>query len=148
MGLRQNERVDFREAAHASAVGKALLAQLHPDERREHLDRHRMEAFTPPHHHQPPGPLHRTRHPPPPGEPILDLQEYALGTVCAAVPIPTGTEPECVALSLPTPDPHKLQQAARVLRNEAIAVFLALLVGGTNPTPPCETATPHVVIHH
>ncbi|WP_327310095.1 hypothetical protein OG730_43785 (plasmid) [Streptomyces sp. NBC_01298] len=36
-----------------------------------------------------------------PGEPLLDLQEYALGTVCAAVPIRTGTEPECVALSLP-----------------------------------------------
>ncbi|WP_328959656.1 hypothetical protein [Streptomyces virginiae] len=67
--------------------------------------------------------------------------------MCAAVPIPTGTEPECVALSLPTPDPHKLRQAAGVLRNEAIAVLLALLVGGTNPTPPRETATPEVVIH-
>ncbi|MFE7093033.1 MULTISPECIES: IclR family transcriptional regulator domain-containing protein [Streptomyces] len=141
-----HEWVDFREAAHASAVGKALLAQLHPDDRREHLDRHRMEAFTP-HTITNPQVLFTELDTRPPGEPLLDLQEYALGTVCAAVPIPTGTEPECVALSLPTPDPHKLQQAARVLRNEAIAVLLALLVGGTTPTPPRETTAPHAVIH-
>lgn len=45
------------------------------------------------------------------------------------------------------PDPHKLQQAARVLRNEAIAVLLALLVGGTHLTPPSQAAIPCVVIH-
>lgn len=42
-----HEWVDFREAAHASAVGKALLAQLNEDKRRAHLERHRMDAFTP-----------------------------------------------------------------------------------------------------
>lgn len=105
-----------------------------------------MEAFTP-HTITSPEVLFTeldTRHP---GEPLLDLQEYALGTVCAAVPIRTGTEPECVALSLPSPDPHKLQQAAHVLRNEAIAVLLALLVGGTSPTSPSETGARRVVIH-
>ncbi|MFZ3492247.1 IclR family transcriptional regulator [Streptomyces sp. 5.8] len=141
-----HEWVDFREAAHASAVGKALLVQLDDDERREHLNRHRMEAFTP-HTITSPEVLFNeldTRHP---GEPLLDLQEYALGTVCAAVPIRTGTEPECVALSLPTPDPYKLHQAARVLRNEAIAVLLALLVGGIT-TPPSDPGVPCAVIHH
>ncbi|MGW9374145.1 IclR family transcriptional regulator [Streptomyces xanthophaeus] len=141
-----HEWVDFREAAHASAVGKALLVQLDDHERREHLGRHRMEAFTP-HTITSPDVLFTeldTRHP---GEPLLDLQEYTLGTVCAAVPIRTGTEPECVALSLPSPDPHKLQQAARVLRNEAIAVLLALLVGGSNPAPPSQVGDTRVVIH-
>ncbi|WP_443059470.1 IclR family transcriptional regulator domain-containing protein [Streptomyces sp. NBC_00435] len=98
-----HEWVDFREAAHASAVGKALLVQLDEEVRREHLNRHRMEAFTP-HTITSPEVLFSeldTRHP---GEPLLDLQEYALGTVCAAVPIRTGTEPECVALSLPSPE--------------------------------------------
>nr|WP_308369311.1 MULTISPECIES: helix-turn-helix domain-containing protein [unclassified Streptomyces] len=52
-----HEWVDFRAAAHASAVGKALLVQLDEDERGNHLQRHRMEAFTPPHHHQSGGPL-------------------------------------------------------------------------------------------
>ncbi|MFC9825528.1 IclR family transcriptional regulator C-terminal domain-containing protein [Streptomyces erythrochromogenes] len=40
-----------------------------------------------------------------PGQPLLDLQEYTLGTVCAAVPIGTGTDPQCVALSA-----HRLTQ--------------------------------------
>ncbi|WP_328765580.1 MULTISPECIES: IclR family transcriptional regulator [unclassified Streptomyces] len=134
-----HEWVDFREAAHASAVGKALLAQLNEDKRRAHLERHRMDAFTP-HTITSQEVLFAeldTRHP---SEPLLDLQEYALGTVCAAVPIPTGPEPECVALSLPSPDPHRLRQAAHVLRNEAIAVLLALLVVGSDPVTQKEAA--------
>ncbi|OEJ30154.1 hypothetical protein BGK67_01105 [Streptomyces subrutilus] len=105
-----------------------------------------MEAFTP-HTITSPEALFTepdTRHP---GEPLLDLQEYAPGTVCATVPIRTGTDPECAALSLPSPDPHKLQQAARVLRNEAVAVLLALLVGGAHQVPPSQARVPRVVIH-
>ncbi|MFF1481437.1 IclR family transcriptional regulator [Streptomyces sp. NPDC058301] len=134
-----HEWVDFRAAAHASAVGKALLVQLDEEERRNHLQRHRMEAFTP-HTITSQEVLFAeldTRHP---GEPLLDLQEYALGTVCAAVPVRTGPEPECVALSLPSPDPDRLCQAAHVLRNEAIAVLLALLVAGSDPRPAAGTA--------
>ncbi|MFF1497191.1 IclR family transcriptional regulator [Streptomyces sp. NPDC058304] len=139
-----HEWVDFREAAHASAVGKALLAQLGPDERHDHLNRYRMEQFTP-HTITSPEVLFDELDDRWPGQPLLDLQEYTLGTVCAAVPIGTGTEPQCVALSLPTPDPDRLQQAARVLRNEAVAVVLALLVAGDDlRTPPTPPATPHV----
>ncbi|MFE5861649.1 hypothetical protein ACFQ77_13990, partial [Streptomyces virginiae] len=76
-----------------------------------------------------------------PGKPLLDLQEYTLGTVCAAVPIGTGTDPQCVALSLPTADPDRLRQAARVLRNEAVAVVLALLVAGDDLRTPTEPVT-------
>ncbi|MFG2987307.1 IclR family transcriptional regulator C-terminal domain-containing protein [Streptomyces sp. NPDC048258] len=126
-----HEWVDFREAAHASAVGKALLVQLGQDERRDHLQRHRMERFTPHTITSQEVLFHEldTRHP---GQPLLDLQEYALGTVCAAVPIRTGAEPECVALSSPSPDPHRLRQAAHILQNEAVAVLLALLVAGSD----------------
>ncbi|WP_425573627.1 IclR family transcriptional regulator [Streptomyces globosus] len=124
-----HEWVDFREAAHASAVGKALLAQLGPTERLDHLNRYRMERFTP-HTITSREILFDELDDRGPGQPLLDLQEYTLGTVCAAVPIGTGSEPQCVALSLPTPDPDRLQQAARVLRNEAVAVVLALLVAG------------------
>ncbi|WP_436844048.1 IclR family transcriptional regulator [Streptomyces subrutilus] len=142
-----HEWVDFREAAHASAVGKALLVQLDDAERRDHLGRHRMEAFTP-HTITSPDVLFAELDTRDPGEPLLDLQEYALGTLCAAVPIRTGPDPECVALSLPSPDPQKLAQAARVLRNEAIAVLLALLVGGSSPSPPAASGIPCVVIPH
>ncbi|WTH66332.1 hypothetical protein OHA89_40225 (plasmid) [Streptomyces sp. NBC_01546] len=135
-----HEWVDFREAAHASAVGKALLAQLGPDERRNHLNRYRMEQFTP-HTITSPEVLFDELDDRRPGQPLLDLQEYTLGTVCAAVPLGTGTDPQCVALSLPTPDPDRLQQAARVLRNEAVAVVLALLVAGDDLRTPTEAAT-------
>ncbi|MFF4371474.1 IclR family transcriptional regulator C-terminal domain-containing protein [Streptomyces sp. NPDC001594] len=89
-----HEWVDFREAAHASAVGKALLVQLNHAERRDHLGRHHMEAFTP-HTITSQEELFAELDTRDPGEPLLDLQEYALGTVCAAVPIRTGTDPEC-----------------------------------------------------
>ncbi len=135
-----HEWVDFREAAHASAVGKALLAQLGPDERRDHLTRYRMEPFTP-HTITSPEVLFDELDDRGPGQPLLDLQEYTLGTVCAAVPIGTGTDPQCVALSLPTADPDRLRQAARVLRNEAVAVVLALLVAGNDLRTPTEPST-------
>ncbi len=129
-----DEWVDFRAAAHASAVGKALLAQLDHDGRRDHLSRHRLTPFTT--HTLTSLPvLFRQLDDRPPNTPLLDLQEYALGTVCAAVPITAGPNPECVALSIPVPDPGRLKQAARILQSEAAAVLLALIVAGsTRPT--------------
>ncbi|MFH8598148.1 IclR family transcriptional regulator, partial [Streptomyces rimosus] len=41
-----NEWVDFRSSAHASAVGKCLLAQLDHDGRRDHISRHRTARLT------------------------------------------------------------------------------------------------------
>ncbi len=124
------EWVDFRVAAHASAVGKALLAQLDHDDRRDHLSRHPLTPFT---HHTLTSErvLFRQLDGRPPNTPLLDLQEYALGTVCAAVPITAGRNPECVALSIPVPDPGRLKQAARILQSEAAAVLLALIVAGS-----------------
>ncbi|MFE2146283.1 hypothetical protein ACFXA3_31915, partial [Streptomyces sp. NPDC059456] len=71
-----------------------------------------------------------------PGAPLLDLQEYAMGTVCAAVPITSGPDAECLALSIPAPERHRLVQAARILRSEAAAVLLALIVAGSAPGTP------------
>ncbi|MFJ7777082.1 IclR family transcriptional regulator C-terminal domain-containing protein [Streptomyces yangpuensis] len=128
------EWVDFRVAAHASAVGKALLAQLDHDDRRDHLARHRLTPFTP-RTLTSRQVLFRQLDERPPNTPLLDLQEYALGTVCAAVPIAAGPHPECVALSIPVTDPGRLKQAARILQSEAAAVLLALVVAGsTRPT--------------
>ncbi|MFD7909721.1 IclR family transcriptional regulator C-terminal domain-containing protein [Streptomyces sp. NPDC059752] len=55
----------------------------------------------------------------------LDLREYALGTVCATVPTPLGSAPECVALSLRVGQAHHLPQASRTLRRPALAVMLS-----------------------
>lgn len=130
-----DEWVDFRAAAHASAVGKALLAQLDDDQRRDHLSRHRLTRFTA-HTLGTPGALFQQLDGRMPSAPLLDLQEYALGTLCAAVPITAGPNAECVALSIPATDPRRLRQAARILQSEAAAVLIALIVaGGAHPGP-------------
>ncbi|MFG2989575.1 IclR family transcriptional regulator C-terminal domain-containing protein [Streptomyces sp. NPDC048257] len=127
------EWVDFRVAAHASAVGKALLTQLDYDDRTDHLARHRLTRFTS-HTLTSQQDLFHQLDNRPPNAPLLDLQEYAIGTVCAAVPITAGPNAECVALSIPVPDPGRLKQAARILQSEAAAVLLALIVAGSTPS--------------
>ncbi|MEU1043416.1 IclR family transcriptional regulator C-terminal domain-containing protein [Streptomyces sp. NPDC005551] len=120
-----NEWVDFRSSAHASAVGKSLLGQLDLNGRRDHLSRHKMARLT-----------SRTitservllsrLDAQPPTVPVLDLQEYAVGTVCAAVPITAGSSVGCLALSLPLEHAHRLRRAADTLNRGAAPVLLSL----------------------
>ena len=60
--------------------------------------------------------------------PVLDLQEYAVGTVCAAVPITAGSAVGCLALSLPVEHAHRLRQAADTLNRSAAPVLLSLAI--------------------
>ncbi|WP_031076224.1 IclR family transcriptional regulator [Streptomyces sp. NRRL S-118] len=120
-----NEWVDFRSAAHASAVGKCLLTQLDVNSRKDHLSRHKIARLT-----------SRTitsekvlfskRDSQPPTVPVLDLQEYAVGTVCAAVPLTAGSAVGCLALSLPIEHAHRLRSAADALNRRAAPVVLSL----------------------
>ncbi|MEE1802424.1 IclR family transcriptional regulator [Streptomyces sp. NPDC101062] len=122
-----NEYVDFRTTAHASAIGKCLLTQLDHGSRKEHLARHKIARFT-----------SRTitserlllsrldGHPS--TVPVLDLQEYAVGTVCAAVPLTAGSAVGCLALSLPLEHAHRLRAAAESLNRGAAPVALALTI--------------------
>lgn len=120
-----NEWVDFRSSAHASAIGKSLLGQLDINARRDHLSRHRMARLT-----------SRTitnerlflsrLDAQAPTVPVLDLQEYAVGTVCAAVPITAGSSVGCLALSLPVKHAHRLREAANTLNRSATPVLLSL----------------------
>jgi DNA-binding IclR family transcriptional regulator len=64
----------------------------------------------------------------PPSVPHLDLQEYAIGTVCAAVPITAGSTVGCLALSLPVQDAHRLRRAADALNRNAAPVLLSLAI--------------------
>lgn len=122
-----NEWVDFRSAAHASAVGKCLLTQLDHNGRRDHLARHKTARLT-----------SRTitnekvlftkLDNQPPTVPVLDLQEYAVGTVCAAVPITAGQSVGCLALSLPLEHAHRLRRAADTLNRRAAPVLLSLTI--------------------
>ncbi|MYW66011.1 helix-turn-helix domain-containing protein [Streptomyces sp. SID8379] len=122
-----NEWVDFRVSAHASAVGKSLLGQLDVNGRRDHLSRHKMARLT-----------SRTitnekvllskLAAQPATVPVLDIQEYAVGTVCAAVPITAGAAVGCLALSLPIEHAHRLRHAADRLNQGAAPVLLSLAI--------------------
>jgi DNA-binding IclR family transcriptional regulator len=122
-----NEWVDFRSAAHASAVGKCLLSQLDHDSRREHLSRHRPARLT-----------SRTvvndrvlltkLERQPASVPTLDLQEYAVGTVCAAIPVTIGKTVACLALSMPYSQAHRLKPAVDTLHQRAAPVLLSFTI--------------------
>ncbi|GGX64772.1 IclR family transcriptional regulator [Streptomyces minutiscleroticus] len=120
-----NEWVDFRSSAHASAVGKSLLAQLDLDGRRDHLARHKPARLTSRTITSEKVLLSRLDAQAP-TVPVLDLQEYAVGTVCAAVPVTAGSTVGCLALSLPVRHAHRLREAARTLNRGAAPVLLSL----------------------
>jgi DNA-binding IclR family transcriptional regulator len=122
-----NEWVDFRYSAHATAVGKSLLTQLDHTSRRDHLSRHKMARLTS-RTITSDQLLLRRLEAQPPTVPILDLQEYAVGTVCAAVPITAGSAVGCLALSLPVQHAHRLRQAADALNRNAAPVLLTLTI--------------------
>ncbi|MEV5317920.1 IclR family transcriptional regulator C-terminal domain-containing protein [Streptomyces sp. NPDC052687] len=122
-----NEWVDFRYSAHATAVGKSLLGQLDHNSRRDHLARHKMARLTSRTITSDKLLLSRLEAQPP-TVPVLDLQEYAVGTVCAAVPITAGSSVGCLALSLPVEHAHRLRQAAETLNRNAAPVLLSLAI--------------------
>ncbi|MGW5467035.1 IclR family transcriptional regulator [Streptomyces chartreusis] len=122
-----NEWVDFRFSAHATAIGKSLLGQLDHNGRRDHLSRHKMARLTSRTITNDRVLLSRLESQPP-TVPHLDLQEYAVGTVCAAVPITAGSSVGCLALSLPVEHAHRLRQAADALNRSATPVLLSLAI--------------------
>ncbi|GAA2255904.1 IclR family transcriptional regulator [Streptomyces ruber] len=122
-----NEWFDFRSAAHASAIGKSLLGQLDLNGRRDHLSRHRPTRLTS-RTITSERLLLTTLDAQRPTVPVLDLQEYAVGTVCAAVPLTAGSAVGCLALSLPVQHAHRLRQAADTLNRGATPVLLSLTI--------------------
>jgi DNA-binding IclR family transcriptional regulator len=122
-----HEWFDFRRSAHATAMGKSLLGQLDHNARRDHLARHKMARLTSRTITSDQLLLSRLEAQPP-TVPHLDLQEYAIGTVCAAVPITAGSSVGCLALSLPVEHAHRLRQAADTLNRNAARLLLSLAI--------------------
>jgi DNA-binding IclR family transcriptional regulator len=111
------EWADFRETGHAHAIGQCLLSQLGEEARRDHLDRYPVRAITPytvcdeRTFLRRLERLERT-------EPVVERQEYALGTVCAAIPLSVGATAATMAISLPSHQADRLLPAARQLQAE------------------------------
>ncbi|GHB03047.1 IclR family transcriptional regulator [Streptomyces termitum] len=116
------EWADFRETGHAHAIGQCLLGQLDQRSRQDHLDRHRVEALTPYTVRNRRMLLDRLD-----GlgrmEPLVERQEYALGTVCAAIPLTVGSTAATLAISLPLHQQERLLPAIERLRSEIGGLF-------------------------
>ncbi|MYR62150.1 helix-turn-helix domain-containing protein [Streptomyces sp. SID625] len=111
------EWADFRETGHAHAIGQCLLSQLDGNARRDHLSRYPARSITP-YTVRDDHTLLRRLERMPRMQPVTERQEYAVGTVCAAVPITVGATAATMALSLPAHQADRLLPAARQLQAE------------------------------
>ncbi|MET8631972.1 IclR family transcriptional regulator C-terminal domain-containing protein [Streptomyces sp. NPDC004680] len=124
------EWADFRETGHAHAIGQCLLSQLDEDARRDHIDRYPVRSITP-YTVRDERILLRRLDRLGRMEPVLERQEYALGTVCAAVPITAGATAATVAISLPAHQADRLLPAAYRLQAE-VGRLVGTLAGSIN----------------
>ncbi|MFI1734454.1 IclR family transcriptional regulator [Streptomyces acidicola] len=91
--------VGFEEAGHATALGKSVLRELDDDSRRDYLARHPLVDLTPRTITSRPELLrHLDSSPVAPA--VTDLEEYAVGTVCIAVPVYSGDTLGSLGVSL------------------------------------------------
>ncbi|MDQ1009711.1 DNA-binding IclR family transcriptional regulator [Streptomyces sp. V4I23] len=94
------ERADFRETGHAHAIGQCLLSRLDENARHDHLDRHPVQPVTPPSMRDRAALLERLA-PLRRREPVVERREYALGTICTAIPITAGDTAATMAVFPP-----------------------------------------------
>ncbi|MEU6392480.1 helix-turn-helix domain-containing protein [Streptomyces sp. NPDC046939] len=111
------EWADFAATGHAHAIGQCLLSQLSEEARRDHLDRYPAHALTP---YSVPDNETLLRKLRTVGrmEPLIERQEYALGTACAAFPVTIGSTAAAVAVSLPAHQADRLLPLAHRLQDE------------------------------
>ncbi|WP_418961421.1 IclR family transcriptional regulator [Streptomyces tritici] len=112
-----DEWADFRETGHAHALGQCLLGQLDEKSRQDHLDRYPVVPLTP-YTVSNRGVLLERLSGMGRMEPVIERQEYALGTVCAAIPLIAGSTAAAMAISLPLHEAERLLPAVEQLRNE------------------------------
>ncbi|MEV6118019.1 IclR family transcriptional regulator [Streptomyces sp. NPDC052109] len=107
--------VGFEDASHATALGKSVLRELDEDARRDYLSRHQLADLTPRTITSVPELLRRIASSPL-APAVTDLEEYALGTVCVAVPVYSGDTLGSLGVSLPVERQARLQEVrARLL---------------------------------
>ncbi|MET8772803.1 IclR family transcriptional regulator C-terminal domain-containing protein [Streptomyces sp. NPDC004658] len=101
--------VGFEDAAHATALGKSVLRELDAGARRDYLSRHHLADLTPRTITSLPELLRRIESPPM-APAVTDLEEYAVGTVCIAVPVYRGTTLGSLGVSLPAERQDRLAE--------------------------------------
>ncbi|MFB7512422.1 IclR family transcriptional regulator [Streptomyces sp. NPDC056144] len=117
------EWAGFGATGHAHAVGKAILSRLGEKARADHLDRYPvtpLTRFTVPSRAALERRLAALSH----DRPVYEYQEYALGTVCAAVPSTAGGAVATLALSVPADRSGELPVLASRIQARAESVLL------------------------
>lgn len=117
-----DEWASFRETGHAHALGQCLLAQLDEKAREDYLDRHPVQQLTRYSVRDRDMFLDRLRSMKR-TEPVIERQEYVLGTVCAAIPITVGPAVAAMAVSLPLDQEERLLAAVEQLRCEVTTLL-------------------------
>lgn len=111
--------VGFEDAGHATALGKCVLRELDDDSRNDYLSRHSLADLTPrtiTHRSE----LLRQLDSSATAPAVMDLEEYALGTVCVAVPVYSGDRLGSLGVSL---------RAGRLSRIDEVRARLVLTAG-------------------
>lgn len=90
--------VGLHASAHATALGKQILAALSEEDRLDYLSRHRLEELTPPTISDRRTLLTQLEQTP--GW-AIDREEYAIGATCVAVPVVAPGVTASLAVSLP-----------------------------------------------
>ncbi|HSK26090.1 MAG TPA: IclR family transcriptional regulator C-terminal domain-containing protein [Jiangellales bacterium] len=114
--------VGFHQAAHATALGKAVLSTLDEEARSEYLAAHDLPDLT---CHTVTDRRRLLRQLEDPAPYALDREEYAVGTACVAVPVPSLRITGAVAVSVPARQVARVVERADVLRRAARLVAYA-----------------------
>ena len=117
--------VGFRDAAHATALGKGILASLERIQLEDYLSAHSLPDLTP-HTLTTQEALARDLQRIRASGLAVDRQEYALGTVCAAVPVIAGETIAAVAVSLPARRERELGSLLQPLTYTAARISRAI----------------------
>lgn len=114
--------VGFDDAAHATALGKAVLAALSDDARGDYLASHPLVDLTP--HTTTSRRVLLAELASSPGL-TRDREEYAVGTTCLAVPVPSSKVTAAVAISAPVGRAGDATAAERALRRAARLIAIS-----------------------
>ncbi|MEU1256576.1 IclR family transcriptional regulator [Streptomyces chartreusis] len=101
--------VGFEDAGHATALGKSVLRELDEEARKEYLSRHQLADLTPRTITDRPELLRRLASSPL-APAVTDMEEYALGTVCVAVPVYSGNTLGSLGVSLRADHRSRLEE--------------------------------------
>ncbi|MFC9946774.1 IclR family transcriptional regulator [Streptomyces pratensis] len=106
--------VGFKDAGHATALGKCVLRELDDEARRDYLARHALAELTPrtiTHRDE----LIRQLESSNPAPVVMDREEYDLGTTCIAVPVHGGEKLGSIGVSFRADRMYRTRQVRESL---------------------------------